>query len=71
MEFRKNVESDISKKRPNLNPSSVKTYVSILFNISKKINPDNTELSFFENPAPLKEVQKQKNVWQDYGQCVK
>ena len=58
MEFRKNIESEILKKRPNLTPSSVKTYVSILFNISKKINPDNTELSFFENPTPIMDLLK-------------
>ena len=47
--FRDTIKSEILKKRPNLSPSSVKTYVSILFNINKKVNPDNTDMSFFDN----------------------
>ena len=47
--FRDIIKSEILKKRPNLSPSSVKTYVSILFNINKKVNPENTEIAFFDN----------------------
>jgi hypothetical protein len=47
--FRHNIETEILKKRPNLTASSVKTYVSILFNINKKLNPENTDMSFFDN----------------------
>ena len=47
--FRDVLKTEILKKRPNLSPSSVKTYVSILFNINKKVNPDNTDMSFFDN----------------------
>ena len=47
--FRDTIKSKILEKRPNLSPSSVKTYVSILFNINKKVNPENTDMSFFDN----------------------
>jgi DNA modification methylase len=47
--FRDVLKTEILKKRPNLSPSSVKTYVSILFNINKKMNPENTDMSIFDN----------------------
>ena len=47
--FRDILKTEILKKRPNLSPSSVKTYVSILFNINKKNNPENTDIDFFNN----------------------
>ena len=47
--FRDVLKTEILKKRPNLSPSSVKTYVSILFNINKKMNPENTDIDFFNN----------------------
>ena len=37
--FRDVLKTEILKKRPNLTASSVKTYVSILFNINKKTEP--------------------------------
>ena len=47
--FRDVLKTEILKKRPNLSPSSVKTYVSILFNINKKMNPENTDIDFYNN----------------------
>ena len=47
--FRDVLKTEILKKRPNLTASSVKTYVSILFNIDKKLNPENTDISFFDD----------------------
>ena len=52
-DFKKEIEESLKQRRPNLTPSSLKTYVSILFNISKKIDPENTVLSFFENPERI------------------
>ena len=52
-DFKKEIEECLKQRRPNLTPSSLKTYVSILFNISKKIAPENTELSFFESPERI------------------
>ena len=54
--FKKEIEDRLKQRRPNLTPSSLKTYVSILFNISKKIDPENTELSFFEKPEPIMDL---------------
>ena len=54
--FKKEIEESLKQRRPNLTPSSLKTYVSILFNISKKIDPENTELSFFEKHEPIMDL---------------
>ena len=47
--FRDIIKENIKRQRPKLTDSSLKTYVSILFNINKKLNPENTEMSFFDN----------------------
>ena len=49
MTFRENLEEEIKKQRPHLNPSSVKTYTSILFNLHKKLEPENEDIKFFDN----------------------
>ena len=60
--FRDNIKSKILEKRPNLSPSSVKTYVSILFNINKKMNPDNTDIDFFNNHDDI--LKLLENMWE-------
>ena len=40
MTFRENIESELKERRPNLSASSLKTYVSILFNLKKIIDLD-------------------------------
>ena len=47
MSFREEIANQIKAKRPNLSASSLKTYVSILFNLHKKLDPDNNDLKFF------------------------
>ena len=47
--FRDIIKENLKRKRPNLTDSSLKTYVSILFNINKKLNPENNEMLFFDN----------------------
>ena len=47
--FRDIIKENIKRQRPKLTDSSLKTYVSILFNINKKLNPENTKMSFFDN----------------------
>ena len=72
--FRKNIQESLKKKRPNLTASSLKTYVSILANISKKLDPKNEDIDIFDkheeiletrNPILLKKCfasfQKSKN----------
>ena len=59
-DFKRLIEETLKQKRPNLSTGSLKTYVSILFNISKKIDPENTELSFFENTESIMELLKEK-----------
>ena len=42
-EFREKIEKEILAKREKLSPNSVKTYVSILFNLHKKLSKENDE----------------------------
>ena len=60
MTFREIIENKIKEKRPNLNPSSLKTYVSILFNLNKKLNPDNETLDWFNDDVKILEFLKEK-----------
>ena len=59
-DFRKLIQDTLKQKRQNLTAGSLKTYVSILFNISKKIDPLNVSLDFFENFEPIMELLKEK-----------
>jgi hypothetical protein len=48
--FKKAISDKITENRPKLSPSSVKTYVSILFNLHKKItNKEEGDLDFFSS----------------------
>ena len=49
MTFREKIQEEIMKQRPHLNPSSVKTYTSILFNLRKKLEPENGDIKFFDD----------------------
>ena len=60
MTFRETLEAEIKKQRPNLNPSSVKTYTSILFNLHKKLDPDNDDIKFFDNDEKIIDSLKDK-----------
>lgn len=60
MTFREIIENKIKEKRPNLNPSSLKTYVSILFNLNKKLNPGNETLDLFNDDVKILEILKEK-----------
>ena len=60
MTFRENIENQIKEKRPNLSASSLKTYVSILFNLHKKLNPDNDDINFFDKDEEILEHLKDK-----------
>jgi integrase len=59
--FRENIETELKEKRPNLNPSSLKTYVSILFNLNKKLNPDNETLDWFNEDVQILDHLKEKS----------
>lgn len=60
MSFRENIETELKQRRPNLNPSSLKTYVSILFNLNKKLNPDNEALEWFNDDVKILEFLNEK-----------
>ena len=60
MTFRENLEEEIKKQRPHLNPSSVKTYTSILFNLHKKLEPENEDIKFFDNDEKIIDSLKEK-----------
>ena len=49
MTFRETVETDLKHRRPNLNASSLKTYVSILFNLHKKLDATDESLEWFND----------------------
>jgi len=49
-EFRKSILDQIKENRPKLGESSAKTYVSILFNLHKKLAPEgNDSLTWFDD----------------------
>ena len=48
-DFRKNIDEKIRQNRPQLGSSSVKTYVSILSNLHKKLKAANEDLDWFNN----------------------
>lgn len=60
MSFREIIERDLIVRRPNLSASSLKTYVSILFNLHKKLNPDNDDINFFDKDEEILEHLKDK-----------
>ena len=60
MTFRENITAAVEKQRPHLNPSSVKTYTSILFNLRKKLEPDNDDIKFFDNDEKIIDSLKEK-----------
>ena len=60
MTFRENISAAIEKQRPHLNPSSVKTYTSILFNLRKKLEPENEDMKFFDDDEKILESLKDK-----------
>ena len=60
MTFRENISAAVEKQRPNLNPSSVKTYTSILFNLHKKLDPGNDDIKFFDNDEKIIDSLKDK-----------
>ena len=55
MTFRENIEDEIKQKRPNLNPSSLKTYISILFNLHKKLADNNESIEWFDDDKKILE----------------
>ena len=53
--FREIIENEIKNKRPKLNASSLKTYVSILFNLHKNLEPNADTLDWFNDDAKILE----------------
>ena len=60
MTFRETIEHTVKEKRPNLSASSLKTYVSILFNLHKKLNADGDDMKFFEDDEKILDDLKEK-----------
>jgi len=60
MTFREIVESELKHRRPNLNASSLKTYVSILFNLHKKLEATDENLEWFNDDNTILEYLKEK-----------
>ena len=60
MTFRETVEAELKHRRPNLNASSLKTYVSILFNLHKKLNATDESLEWFNDDSNILEYLKEK-----------
>ena len=48
-DFRENIRERIMENRPQLSSSSVKTYVSILFNLHKHLQQQHTDISWFDS----------------------
>ena len=60
MTFRETVETELKHRRPNLNASSLKTYVSILFNLHKKLEATDESLEWFNDDTKILEYLKEK-----------
>ena len=60
MSFRETVETELKHRRPNLNASSLKTYVSILFNLHKKLEATDESLEWFNDDTKILEYLKEK-----------
>ena len=58
--FRDLIAEHLKKNRPNLSDSSLKTYVSILFNLHKKLNPEGEDIKFFDDDEKILEHLKEK-----------
>ena len=59
--FRKHIEEKIKERASHLGESSVKTYVSMLFNLHKKINPDREDLQWFDETDLILDNLKEKS----------
>ena len=51
--FREIIENEIKNKRPKLNASSLKTYVSILFNLHKNLESNADTLDWFNDDKKI------------------
>ena len=60
MNFQELIESEIKKNRDKLSASSLKTYVSTLFNLHKKIGSNDDTLKFFNNSTDILKYLEQK-----------
>ena len=60
MTFREIIEDEIKQKRPHLNPSSLKTYISILFNLHKKLDPDDESIKWFDDDEKILKYLEEK-----------
>ena len=62
--FKNEIKEEILKNRPNLSENSLKTYVSILSSLSKKIDKDNDDINFFkkEKDKIIEFIKLQKQV---------
>ena len=59
MSFRDDIAEKIKEKRPNLSASSLKTYVSILYNLKKKLDGEDN-LKFFDEDERILDFLKDK-----------
>jgi hypothetical protein len=47
--FRENIRAAIIENRPQLSSSSLKTYISTLFNLHKHLKQEHTNLAWFND----------------------
>lgn len=59
MSFRDEISDKLKEKRPSLSASSLKTYVSILYNLKKKLDGEDS-LKFFEEDEKILDFLKDK-----------
>jgi len=61
--FREIISQQLKINRPNSNEKTNKTYVSLLFNLHKKLNPENNSIDWFkeDKPSILKHLEKIPN----------
>ena len=59
MSFRDEIAGKLKEQRPNLSTSSLKTYVSILYNLKKKLDGEDN-LKFFDEDEQILDFLKDK-----------
>ena len=59
MSFRDEIAEKLKEQRPNLSASSLKTYVSILYNLKKKLDGEDN-LKFFDEDEQILDFLKDK-----------
>ena len=63
MSFRDEIADKLKRERPSLSASSLKTYVSILYNLKKKLDGEDSLKFFEEDERKTKNLKPAKRLY--------